>query len=262
MRKIISIIISVVLFIGSPLMFVSSAYTTDNATKPLNWYCKHTKNEQKPSADPSMSFISSYNGYYIDTASDENNKTVYLTFDAGYENGNVEKILDVLKEKNVTGAFFILENLVKRNPELVRRMAAEGHLVCNHTASHKDITSFTNKDCLEAELKKLEDSALEYTGVEVAKYFRPPEGRFSKQSLEWACDLGYKTVFWSFAYADWDNNNQMDTETALNKIVDGIHPGEILLLHPTSKTNCMILSDLIDCFRSKGYEFKTLDDLC
>ncbi|MBQ7669495.1 MAG: polysaccharide deacetylase family protein [Clostridia bacterium] len=233
-----------------------------NASKPLSWYCKHITDEQIPRADPEMTFISSLNGYYIDTAADKYNKTVYLTFDAGYENGNIEKVLDVLKEKNVEGSFFILENLVKRNPELVKRMADEGHLVCNHTASHKDITSFTSRDSLDAELKKLENSALHCAGVEVAKFFRPPEGRFSRQSLEWANELGYKTVFWSFAYADWDNNDQMDPDAAYNKIVDGMHPGEILLLHPTSETNRVILPDLIDTFRAKGYEFKTLDNLC
>ena len=262
MRKLTSIIFTVILLFNAPQLFVTSSYSADNVTKPMNWYCKHTTDEKIPRADPEMSFISQFSGLYIDPSASSENKTVYLTFDAGYENGNVERVLDVLKEKNVKGAFFILENLVKRNSELVKRMADEGHLVCNHTAAHKDITSFTSKECLEAELKKLEDSALEYAGVEIAKYFRPPEGRFSKQSLEWISELGYKTVFWSFAYADWDNNRQMDPDAAFNKVINGIHPGEILLLHPTSDTNCKILSDLIDTFRSKGYEFKTLDELC
>ena len=226
-----------------------------------NWYCVHTKNETVPTLDPSFSFIEEYGGYYVDKTADAGCKTIYLTFDAGYENGNVEKVLDVLKSKGVRGSFFILENLALKNGELVKRMADEGHLVCNHTATHRDISTMSSIDDLRCELDRLNDAVKENCGVEVAKFFRPPEGRFNEKDLEWASSLGYKTVFWSFAFADWDNNKQPEPAAALKKILDGAHPGEILLLHPTSSTNAVILADLIDALTSRGYVFKTLDEM-
>ena len=140
-------------------------------------------------------------------------------------------------------------------------MADEGHLVCNHTASHRDMTKITNIEEFASELKKLEDIYYEYTGRELAKYYRPPEGKFSEQNLEFASQLGYKTVFWSFAYADWDNNRQPSLEKAKKLILDNIHNGAILLLHPTSATNANILSDIIDDLLAQGYEFGTIDEL-
>ncbi|MBR6917680.1 MAG: polysaccharide deacetylase family protein, partial [Clostridia bacterium] len=210
---------------------------------PLNWYCRHTKGEATPQLDSQFGFIEDCGAIYIDKSAGRDRKTVYLTFDAGYENGNVEKILDVLREKNVTGAFFILENLAKRNPELVRRMADEGHLVCNHTSKHLDMTTVKTEEEFDAELDSLVKCVKENTGVDVAKFYRPPEGRFNKQNLEWAKNAGYTTVFWSFAYVDWDNDHQMRPADAIKKITDGAHPGEILLLHPTSSINAEILSD-------------------
>jgi len=241
------------------LSLTISASASDRT--PYNWYCQHVKNEQTPDIDPSMKFIENYSAVYIDKCADQNNKTIYLTFDAGYENGNVEKILDVLKEKDVKGAFFILRNLAEREPDLVRRMADEGHLVCNHTAKHYDMTTFSSCDDFICELEKLNNCVLERCGVETAKFYRPPEGRFNEQNLIWAKEAGYTTVFWSFAYADWDNDNQPDPKCSLDKIIQGVHPGEILLLHPTSATNAAILGDVIDALREKGYTFKTLDEL-
>jgi len=227
----------------------------------FSWYCKHVKNEEIPPIDASFSFIGEYGGIYIDKDASSENKTVYLTFDAGYENGNVAKVLDVLKEKNAVGAFFILKNLAERNPELVRRMSEEGHIVCNHTASHRDMSKVASKEEFMNELESLNAIVKEKTGVTVSKYFRPPEGRFSKNDLVWADEEGYKTVFWSFAYADWDNNNQMSKDNAIKKIIDGAHPGEILLLHPTSSTNAEILGEVIDKFREMGYTFKSLEEI-
>jgi peptidoglycan-N-acetylmuramic acid deacetylase len=188
-------------------------------------------------------------------------KIAYLTFDAGYENGNVEKILDTLKEKGVVGAFFILKNLIDRNPDLVKRMCTEGHFVCNHTASHRDVSKFKSKDELSVELNVLNEKYKNLTGEDLKKYFRPPEGRFSKESLKFAEELGYKTVFWSFAYADWDNAKQPTPEYAKKKIYDNIHNGCVLLLHPTSSVNAEILGEVIDHMRNEGYTFGTLDDL-
>ena len=232
-----------------------------DASTSYNWYCRHMKNGATPECDPQMKFIEKYGGYYIDHSADESNKTLYLTFDAGYENGNVEKILDVLKEKEVRGAFFILENLAKREPELVKRMSDEGHLVCNHTALHKDMTTVTEKSEFVSELNRLNEAVKSAAGVDVAKFYRPPEGRFNEDNIRWANEEGYKTIFWSFAYVDWDNDHQTDPATALKLIIECAHPGEILLLHPTSSTNAAILADLIESYRNMGYKFGTLDEL-
>ena len=186
---------------------------------------------------------------------------VYLTFDAGYENGNVEKILNTLRDTGTPGAFFILSHFAKANPELVRRMAAEGHLVCNHTASHKNL-SHAGKEQIAGELSALEAACEEATGVKVAPYFRPPEGSFSKEMLENVKSLGYKTVFWSFAYADWDNGKQPAPDKALKLVLDNVHNGAVLLLHPTSATNAAILGRLIESLKADGYRFGTLEELC
>ena len=241
------------------LCFSASAASAHGMT--YSWYCKHCENETVPPLDTQMSFIEKYDGCYVDHGASGQNKTIYLTFDAGYENGNVEKILDTLREKGVKGSFFILENIAKRNPELVKRMADDGHLVCNHTAIHRDMTTVTSYEEFVSELDRLNDAVKENTGVTVAKYFRPPEGRFTEETLKWADEAGYKTVFWSFAYADWDNNRQPEPKSAIEKILRGAHPGEILLLHPTSSTNAAILAELIDKLGERGYVFKTLDQL-
>lgn len=221
------------------------------------WYCKHTKGGVRPNIPYEMSYLGEHNAYFL--GKDE--KVIYLTFDAGYENGNIERILDTLKKEDVPAAFFILENLAVRNTDLIKRMANEGHLVCNHTASHKDMTKLKNKDEFAAELDKMAAVYNEVTGGEIAKYYRPPEGKLNEDNLAWADELGYKTIMWSFAYADWDNNNQMSKESALGKIIEGTHNGEVILLHPTSKTNADILPELIKAWREMGYRFGTLDEL-
>ena len=232
------------------------------AAQPMHWYCKRTKDHTQPQIDENMRWIEQYGGIHIDKvhAAQNQDKVVYLTFDAGYENGNIEKILDVMREHDVKGAFFILGNLVERNPDLVRRMTDEGHLVCNHTYTHKNITVMSAED-IKNELSRLEHAYTDLTGKQMSKYFRPPEGTFDLNSLKVVCEQGYKTVFWSFAYADWDNNKQMNPQEAKKKIMDNLHNGEIMLLHPTSATNAMILSDVISELKQMGYRFGTLDEL-
>lgn len=230
-----------------------------------NWYCKHTKDHTQPPLDSLFNFTKNSQTYYIDknnTDYDAKEKVIYLTFDVGYENGNVAKILDILKEKEVTGAFFVLEHVVEKNTDLIQRMADEGHLICNHTASHHDMSAVNDKETFAAELEALENVCKEVAGVEVAKYYRPPEGRFSEQNLIWANELGYKTVLWSYGYMDWDNNAQPSTQASYEKVLSGTHNGEVLLLHPTSATNAAILGDLIDAWKSEGFRFGTLDELC
>lgn len=222
-----------------------------------NWYFRHTKDGVRPPVPAEMSYISKHNGYYL--GPDE--KVIYLTFDAGYENGNVGKILDTLRDEGVPGAFFILEHLAVANTDLVKRMADEGHTVCNHTASHKDMTKLQTKEEFAEELSKMERIYKEHVGCELAKFYRPPEGRLNEQNLIWADELGYKTVMWSFAHADWDNAKQPDPDTAIKKILAETHNGEIILLHPTSATNAQILPTLIREWKKMGYRFGTLDEL-
>ncbi len=227
-----------------------------------SWYCVRNKDHKQPVADSEIRFVEEYNGYHVDKKHGDDNeeKVVYLTFDAGYENGNVAKILDILKQENVQGAFFVLGNLVTSNTDLINRMISEGHTVCNHTYSHKDMTKLT-KEQFSGELKKLEDIYTQYTNAIMPKYYRPPEGRFSLENMKYADELGYKTIFWSFAYADWDNGKQMSPESAKEKILTNMHNGAIILLHPTSSTNAAILGDVIHELKNQGYSFGTLDQL-
>jgi len=227
-----------------------------------SWYCAHRKDHLQPVSDQTMSFIDKHDAYYIDSNHGDkcDSKVIYLTFDAGYENGNISKILDILKAEDVPAAFFVLGNLIVKNTDLVNRMFDEGHLVCNHTYSHKSMVDI-DRESFNSELEKLENTCLEYTGHSLAKYYRPFEGVFDEASLIYAKENGYKTIFWSFAYADWDNANQMSPEKAKCKILQNVHNGEIMLLHPTSQTNAIILRDVIKELKAQGYSFATLNDL-
>ncbi len=247
------------------LLFTLYPPLSVNAEKkpPMGWYVKRNSDNKQPLLDPAVSYIQQYDAYYIDKkhGDDTEEKVLYLTFDAGYENGNIEKILNILKEENVKGAFFILDNLILRNPELVIRMAEEGHLLCNHTLKHRDMTKIHDEAAFSEELAALERLYKEKTGKEMAKFYRPPEGRFSEENLKMAQKLGYKTVFWSLAYADWDNDRQPSLEEAKKKLLSNTHNGAVILLHPTSSTNAAILKDLIREWRSLGYSFGTLYEL-
>ena len=253
MKKIIALILA--------LCICSVAVTAAAASPEKSWSCVRNGNKQPP-VTAAENLISQYGGYWLDRrVSDSSDKKVlYLTFDVGYENGNTAKILDTLKSENVPAAFFILDNIVLRNSELVTRMANEGHLVCNHTKSHKNICRMSADEVAE-DLCALESLCLEHTGVTMAKYFRFPEGRYSEQALETVNNLGYKSIFWSFAYADWDNNRQPDADKAIKKVLENTHNGAVILLHPTSSTNAEILPQLISSWRAAGYDFGTLDEL-
>ncbi len=237
------------------LSFIFVNSVTLHAENAQNWYCKREKEHLRPCIDPNMSYIEEKNGFYIGKDPDE--KVIYLTFDAGYENGNIARILDTLKAHNAEGAFFILENLIRRNPELVERMKNEGHLVCNHTARHKDMTKLTEQE-IERELHALETLYRETFGCDLAPFYRPPEGKFDRKSLSVAQKLGYHTAFWSLAYADWDNNKQPDPQKAKKLLCDHLHNGAVILLHPTSKTNADILDSLLTQWENEGYRFGSL----
>lgn len=237
---------------------VFAAPTLQAAARSYGWYCAHVKDHARPPIGSDIAFVEELGGYYMDRRSDE--KVIYLTFDAGYENGNVAKTLDVLKEEGVKAAFFILGNLITHDTALVKRMADEGHTVCNHTTHHKDMSTCSDDLFLE-ELHTLEALYREHVGGELAAYYRPPEGRFSRENLVCAQKNGYKTVFWSFAYPDWDNGKQMSPERAKRIILDNVHNGEVMLLHPTSQTNAEILGEVIRELKAQGYRFGTLDEL-
>ncbi len=255
--------ICVYLFSVISILIIGSI-TVSAVSEPIfNWYCKRNKEHKQPIADASMQWIETYGGYYIDPQHGDNDKekVVYLTFDAGYENGNIGKILDIMKEEQVTGAFFVLSHLVTSHPDLIKRMADEGHIVANHTAHHKDMTKLDDLDAVRKELDTLNDLYREVTGKELAKYYRPPEGKFDRQSLSFVHQLGYKTVFWSLAYADWDNEKQPSSESAMNTLMTYMHNGAVILLHPTSATNSAILEEFIQALKEQGYQFGTLDEL-
>jgi peptidoglycan-N-acetylmuramic acid deacetylase len=247
-------IICTVLFLSLALAICPVRSSAEGA---VNWYIKRNGNE-KPILPKEHAVAEELGAYYIGK-SDE--KVIYLTFDAGYENGNIERILDTLKKHKAVGAFFVLKNLVERNTALVKRMHDEGHLVCNHTMTHPDMTKLTDKARFDLQLSALNDLIREKCGFECAKFYRPPEGRFSEENLRFASELGYKTVFWSFAYADWDNNKQPSSDYAIKKMLDNVHPGEIMLLHPTSKTNADVLDTVLTALEKDGYRFASLTEL-
>lgn len=248
-------------FLLLPILLLLLQLGADAAS--VSWYCVRNKAHKQPVLGTDLSIVEEYNGVYIDHAHGDASaeKVVYLTFDAGYENGNVEKTLDILKETQTTGAFFVLKHLLAANGELVRRMVAEGHTVCNHTATHKDL-SVADASTICAEIGELEKCYTTLTGAQMPRYFRPPEGRFSIEMLKTVSEMGYKTVFWSFAYADWDNARQMPPQKAMQCVMDNIHNGAVILLHPTSATNVEILPRVIAELKEQGYRFGSLDELC
>ena len=192
---------------------------------------------------------------------DPSQKVLYLTFDAGYENGSTEKILDILKEQQVSAAFFLVGNYIEKNADLVRRMEAEGHIVGNHTMHHKDMSKLTDEAAFAKELQDLEALYQETVGKPMPKYYRPPQGIYSQDNLRMAQKLGYRTVFWSLAYVDWNNDSQPTREQAFKKLLPRTHPGAVILLHSTSKTNAEILGELIEKWKAEGYRFGTLEEL-
>ena len=202
--------------------------------------------------------LKQYDAAYL---GDTQKNVIYLTFDAGYENGCTAKILDTLKKHDVKAAFFLVGHYIDKNADLVRRMVAEGHTVGNHTMHHPDMSKIEDKAAFSKELTDLEELYREVTGEGLAKYYRPPQGIYSEANLKLAQELGYRTVFWSLAYADWDNAKQPSKEQAFSKLLPRIHPGAVVLLHSTSQTNAEILDELLTKWEELGYTFGTLEDL-
>lgn len=183
----------------------------------------------------------------------DDRKGICLTFDQGYENGYTGKILDTLKEKNVKAVFFLTGDYAKRNKDLVKRMIAEGHIIGNHGMKHKSLPTLSPEEAQE-EIMSLHNFVKDEYGVDMT-YLRPPCGEYSEQSLAVCSKLGYKTLLWSYAYCDWDVNNQPECSASLEKAKNAAHNGAIYLLHSVSSTNAQILPQLIDELRTNGYDF-------
>ena len=227
------------------------------ASAGAGWGLKFHKDGQRPDGNSSMEELAAYDAFY---AQDTEEKVLYLTFDCGYENGNTEPILDALKKHGTPAAFFVVGPYTESEPELVRRMADEGHIVGNHTWHHPDLTQL-DMESLEKELTDVENAYREATGRDMQKYLRPPQGRYSGSSLQRTKDLGYRTIFWSLAYEDWNQDAQPAREDALDILTRRIHPGAIVLLHNTSSTNAAVLDELLTRWEEMGYDFRPLTEL-
>ncbi len=211
----------------------------------------------QPVGNASVQELAQYDAYFMGNDSDQ---VIYLTFDCGYENGNTEPILDALKKHSVPATFFVVGHFLETEPELVKRMAQEGHAVGNHTWHHYDIDTL-DQETFQAELEDVAKLFQELTGKELSPYYRPPEGKCGIYNLKMAEELGYSTIFWSLAYVDWDTNNQPSHEAALDKLTSRIHPGAVVLLHNTSQTNGEILDELLTKWEEMGYTFSPLSEL-
>ena len=233
-------------------LFGSSAMPTGS------WGLSFRQEGAAPIGNAGVDQLKQYDAAYIGNTEE---KVLYLTFDAGYENGCTAKILDVLREQQVSAAFFLVGNYIEKNADLVRRMTEEGHTVVNHTMHHYDMSKLSEKEAFSKELTDLENLYRQTTGQELPRYYRPPQGIYSEENLAMAQELGYKTVFWSLAYVDWNNDAQPTKEEAFAKLLPRTHNGAVVLLHSTSRTNADILEELIGKWKEMGYRFGTLEEL-
>lgn len=223
-----------------------------------NWGLSFQTDGEPPIANASMEELAKFNAYYAQNTTE---KVLYLTFDAGFENGNTPIILDALKKHSAPATFFVVGTYIESNPDLIKRMEKEGHIVGNHTYHHPDMTKLSSLSAFEKELKDVENAYNNVTGKEMTKFYRPPQGKYNENNLQMAKELGYHTFFWSLAYVDWQENNQPTKEEAFDKLLTRVHPGAIILLHSTSKTNGEILDELLTKWEEMGYQFKSLDTI-
>ncbi len=241
------------------LALVLALSTLKNSTLPAgSWGLSFPKEGQPPVGNATAQELQKYDGAYL---GDETQKVLYLTFDAGYENGATAQILDILQKHKVPAAFFLVGHYMQENPDLVRRMVAEGHTVGNHTMHHPNMSKITDFTAFSKELQDLEALYFDITGQELPKFYRPPQGIYSAENLKMAQQLGYKTVFWSLAYVDWNNDSQPTKEAAFAKLLPRIHNGAVVLLHSTSTTNAAILDELLTKWEEMGYTFGEIGDL-
>ena len=223
-----------------------------------NWGLAFPAEGQTPVGNATAEELAKYDAWYV---GDTGKKVIYLTFDCGYENGYTEQILDALQKHQAPAAFFVVGHMIESAPDIVRRMAAEGHIVGNHTFHHPDMSAISNQEAFRQELETLEALYQETVGEEMPRYYRPPQGKYSAENLRQAQALGYKTILWSLAYVDWNTDDQPTAEEAYAKLLPRIHDGAIVLLHSTSATNAAILDDLLTKWEEMGYTFASLPEL-
>ena len=240
------------------LMAAVFYYLPGQALPTGSWGLSFHQQGLAPKGNASIDELAAFDAAFL---GDTTQKRIYLTFDSGYENGCTEKILDVLKDHEVSAAFFLVGNYIQRNPDLVKRMVNEGHIVGNHTMHHYDMSKLTEPAAFQKELTALETLYEETIGQPMKKYYRPPQGTYSEENLKLAKEMGYKTVFWSLAYVDWNNDQQPTKEQAFAKLLPRVHDGAVVLLHSTSVTNAEILDELLTKWKEMGYEFAPIDDL-
>ena len=213
--------------------------------------------EQQPTGTASSEELQKYDAFY---KGDRTKKIIYLTFDCGYENGNTKPILAALKKHKVHATFFVVGHFLETSPDLVKQILKEGHTVGNHTYHHPDMSSIATMDSFQKEMEDNANLFKQITGENMSPYYRPPQGKYSIVNLKMAQELGYHTFFWSLAYVDWYADQQPSHSEAFEKLTGRIHPGAIVLLHNTSKTNGEILDELLSRREAMGYQFGTLSD--
>lgn len=257
---VIAVLLILSFFIGNGIAFLQERFfpKTSYTSATGNWGLSFQQEGQPPVGNATADELRKNDAYYVGN-SDE--KVIYLTFDAGYENGNTPAILDALKKHKVPATFFVVGNFLESNPELIQRMVKEGHIVGNHTYHHKDMSQISTKEAFSEEIQSIEQLYKGITGKTMVKYYRPPQGKYSESNLQMAKEMGYKTFFWSLAYVDWYENDQPTKEEAFDKLLTRIHPGAVVLLHSTSSTNAAILDELLTKWEEMGYQFHSLEEL-
>ena len=262
-RPRVLIILTGAFIAGSSAGLISHAVSASfPVSSPLNeassWGLSFRKEGARPEGNADINELKQYNAYY---AEDTDEKVLYLTFDAGYENGNTPAILDALKKHGAPAAFFVVGNFIEDEPELVKRMVEEGHIVGNHTMTHPDMSAISTQESFQEELTGVEKLYEDLTGEPMTRFYRPPRGVYSISNLAMADNLGYATFFWSLAYVDWNQEQQPSREEAFSKLLPRVHPGAIVLLHSTSSTNAEILDELLTKWEEMGYSFAPLTQL-
>lgn len=249
----------VLLGTGTTALWVGDAPEAVSVSGITDWGLSFQQEGAAPLANATEEYLRQFRALYVGNTKE---KTLYITFDAGFENGNTEPILDALKKHGVKATFFLVGNYMETQPEMVKRMAEEGHTIGNHTYSHPDMSKISDRESFSAELQKNEDLYRTVTGKEMPKLYRPPQGKFCESNLQMAADLGYTTVFWSLAYVDWYTDDQPTKEQAFGKLIPRIHDGAVVLLHSTSSTNAQILDELLTEWENLGYTFGDLEAYC
>ena len=254
--SLLTLILTLSVFTSIDQNYIKTNTEVGVSNTKIGWGIKRNDNHLQPDlGNKNKALIDKYNGIAI---GNNENKSIYLTYDLGYEAGYTAKILDTLKEKNVQGTFFITAHYLNTAADLVERMIKEGHVVGNHTVNHKSMPDLSDEE-IRVELMKLNQALYEKYGYEM-KYMRPPKGELSERTLKITENLGFKTVMWSFAYVDWNEDSQPSQEEALKIVISNLHNGEVMLLHATSKTNSEIMGQIIDEARNEGYEFRCIQD--